>query len=843
MTSSKAPSSPLHLLAPLDGRIVPLDNVPDPVFAQRIVGDGVSIDPTSSVVLSPCAGEVLHAHPAGHALTLRGEEGIELMIHVGVDTVQLKGEGFELKVKTGDRVSSGQELLRFDADLVARKAKSLLTQLLVTNVERVSALTHPAGDVKAGQTVALEVALRAVTAAAQAQAGPQATSEGIVISNPSGLHARPAALLATEAKRFHSTVKVRRGDAEANAKSIVAIMSLDVKQGDKIVLVAEGPDARQAVEALTPLLASDLDKPGEAPPPPKPQPAPAKPEDPRAMGGVCASPGLAVGAAYQFRRVETEVVETHEEPAVARARLAHALELAKAELETLQNRFASERERGQAAIFGAHRELLDDPDLLALVEAGLAKGAGPASAWKCAYQDYAGRLSRLNNELLAGRAVDIRDVGLRVLRLLTGAPAHHQELPKDCILLAEDLTPSDTAGLDRERVRGICTVGGGGTSHVAILCRSLELPAMAAMPAALLSIPDGAPLILDADQGFLLAGPTPAETEKAREAQEAARRRRQVELAAARGEARTTDGRRVRVVANVGKAADAQAAARFGAEGVGLCRSEFLFLEREQAPNEEEQRETYAAIAAAFPGAEVIIRTLDVGGDKHLPYLAMAKEENPFLGERGIRLLLERPEILRTQLRALLRASQAGGTIKVMFPMVANLAEFRAAKKILDEEAEQMGIPPITCGVMIEVPSAALLSAHLAAEAAFFSIGTNDLTQYTLAMDRGNPKMAARVDALDPAVLMMIQRTVEGALRHERHVGVCGGAAGDLQAVPLLIGLGVDELSVSPPAVPAVKAAVRRASYAECCKLATEAVTLGSAAEVRALIARPGVPA
>jgi phosphocarrier protein FPr len=386
-------------------------------------------------------------------------------------------------------------------------------------------------------------------------------------------------------------------------------------------------------------------------------------------------------------------------------------------------------------------------------------------------------------------------------------------------------------------------VGGGGTSHVAILCRSLELPALAALPPALLAIPDGAPLILDADQGFLLSQPTPAETDKALGSQDAARRRQAAELTASREDAVTKDGRRVRVAANVGKVADAEQGARLGAEGVGLCRSEFLFLGREQAPGEEEQREAYAAMAAAFPKSEVIIRTLDVGGDKHLPYLPMAKEENPFLGERGIRLLLERPEILRTQLRALLRASQAGGMLKVMFPMVANLAEFHAAKAILDEEARLLDIPPIPCGVMIEVPAAALLSAHLASEAAFFSVGTNDLTQYTLAMDRGNPKMAARVDALDPAVLLMIQRTVEGARVHSRHVGVCGGAAGDVQAIPLLIGLGVEELSVSPPAVPAVKAAVRRADYAECQELAGRAVALGSAAEVRALIARQGVAA
>jgi phosphocarrier protein FPr len=260
-------------------------------------------------------------------------------------------------------------------------------------------------------------------------------------------------------------------------------------------------------------------------------------------------------------------------------------------------------------------------------------------------------------------------------------------------------------------------------------------------------------------------------------------------------------------------------------------------LERSLAPTEDEQREAYSAMARAFPGAAVIVRALDVGGDKHLAYLPMAQEDNPFLGERGIRLLLERPELFRTQLRALLRAAQDGGKLKVMFPMVANLAEFRQAKAILEEEARRLGVEPLSAGVMIEVPSAAMLSEHLAREADFFSIGTNDLTQYTLAMDRGNPKLAARVDALDPAVLLMIARAIEGARAHGKPVAVCGGAAGDMQAVPLLVGLGVDELSVSPPAVPAVKAAVRRADHAACRRLADEALKAATAAEVRLLVA------
>jgi phosphocarrier protein FPr len=832
-------SAPLRLLAPLDGWLVPLDKVPDPVFAQRIVGDGVSIDPTSAVVLAPCAGAVVHVHSAGHALTLRTDSGLEVLVHVGVDAVQLKGEGFRPKVKAGDAVRAGQPLTEFDADLVGRKAKSLLTQVLVTNVEAAASISHASGRVRAGEDAALEVVLRGAEPQGRTPGrGAAASSEAIVIANPTGLHARPASLVAHAAKRFHAAVRLRRGDASANAKSAVSIMTLNVKQGDKVVVTAEGPDAREAVAELSRLLNGVFDSLEASPPPPPPLPAPPKPADPRALAGICASGGLAIGAALQFRRAEAEVPETAEDPATERARLEQALERSKGELETLQTRLAAERDSDRAAIFGAHRELLDDPELLAIAEAALAKGASAAAAWRCAYRDYAGRLSRLNNDLLAGRATDIRDVGMRVLRALTGAAVEKREFPPGTILLAEDLAPSDTAWLDTRKVLGICTVGGGATSHVAILCRALGLPALAAVDPRLLSLEDGSPLILDADKGLLLTEPKEEELAAARAAQAEARRRREKDLAAARQEAKTRDGRRIRVECNIGKVEEAEGAYRMGAEGVGLCRTEFLFLDRENAPSEDEQASAYAAMAMPFPDGPVVVRALDVGGDKELPYLPMAKEENPFLGERGIRLLLERPELLRPQLRALLRAAKAGSKIRILFPMVANAAEFRAAKAIVEEERRALGAPAVPVGVMIEVPSAALLSESLAREAEFFSIGTNDLTQYTLAMDRGNPKLAGRLDALDPSVLFMIRATVDGAAAHDRPVGVCGAAAGDLQAIPLLIGLGVSELSVSPPAVPAVKAAVRGLDSAACRELAIRALGAASPAEVRAMVVR-----
>ena len=290
------------------------------------------------------------------------------------------------------------------------------------------------------------------------------------------------------------------------------------------------------------------------------------------------------------------------------------------------------------------------------------------------------------------------------------------------------------------------------------------------------------------------------------------------------------------VAANIGGLADAEQGLALGAEAVGLLRSEFLFLHRTTAPTEEEQHAAYAAVARALgSGRRLVIRTLDVGGDKPLSYLPLPREDNPFLGERGIRVQLNRPELLRVQLRAMLRAA-GEGNVAVMFPMIATLDEWRAARAILEEERSRLGAPRIEAGIMVEVASAALLADHFAKEVDFFSIGTNDLTQYTLAMDRGHPRLAAQVDGLSPAVLRLVDQTVRAARVHKRWTGVCGGIAGDPQAVPLLIGLGVDELSVSVPAIPAVKAQIRGLRLEECRELASRALDCATAADVRALV-------
>ncbi|HSO83884.1 phosphoenolpyruvate--protein phosphotransferase, partial [Thiocapsa sp.] len=503
---------------------------------------------------------------------------------------------------------------------------------------------------------------------------------------------------------------------------------------------------------------------------------------------------------------------------------------------SLQSELQAQSDPGKAAIFAVHQELLEDPDLIEIAESAIAKGKSAAFAWQQAYRTHAERLAALRNPLLAGRANDLEDVGRRVLAIITGQPIEEPEIPQGSILIAEDLTPSDTAKLDRTRVLGFCTVGGGATSHVAIIARALDIPAVAGIEPCALDLPSDSPVILDGSLGQLRLNPDPAEIARITELKARMAVKREADLAAAHEPAITTDGRRIEVVANIGGEADARRSVELGGEGVGLLRSEFLYLDRTGAPSEDEQYRIYADIADALEGRPMIIRTLDVGGDKPLAYLPLPREENPFLGIRGIRIGLVRPEILRTQVRAILRAAQ-GHRLRVMFPMIATLDEIRSVKGLLEEERTKTGIDdPLEIGIMVEVPAAAVMAAQFAREVDFFSIGTNDLTQYTLAMDRGHPKLAPMADAMNPAVLRLIAQTVEGAHAEGRWVGVCGGIASDPQAVPILVGIGVDELSVSVPSIPAVKAAVRARSLADCQAIARLALAQDSAAGVRSLV-------
>lgn len=837
----------LKLFAPVSGKTVAIENVPDPVFADKMVGDGISVDPTTSVLVAPCAGVVANIHSAHHALTISTPEGADVLMHIGLETVMLKGKGFNVKVHEGQSVETGTPLIEFDADFVAANAKSLLTEIVITNTDRVSNLQAEAGkEVRAGRDVVLIAdlteALPEHTKESTAEKYPLQSAESwtITIPNVAGLHARPTAVLVNAAKKYAAEISLVRGDEKANLKSIVGVMGLDVKKGDKVVIKASGVDAVEALKELIVLMESGSGEDPNAAPelPQREEAVVVQSVVPNVLAGIPSSPGVAVGRVVQLRESEIAVNEFGDSAEEENEKLSKALREADSQLSTLYDRMMQQSDAGKAAIFQAHRELLTDPELLENVRTIIGKGRSAAFAWKQAVRAQADVLSGLKNELLAARANDLRDIERRVLLLLVGKDAEEKrELPDDAILIAQDLTPSDTAALDRKKVVGFCTVRGGATSHVAILARTLSLPAIAGIDAKALDIPDGTIVIMDGRKGTLRLHPGAEEIKKVQAELEREQKEREENLAASETPAVTSDGRKIEVAGNIGGVADAEQVVALGGEGVGLLRSEFLFLQRELAPTQEEQAEAYGKIADIV-GKErsLIVRTLDVGGDKPLPYLPVAAEDNPFLGVRGIRLCLRRPEIFRTQVCAIL---SAGGKtrMRIMFPMVTTLDELKQAKAVVEEERVKLKAPPVEVGIMVEVPAAAVMSDVLAEHADFFSIGTNDLTQYVLAMDRGNAELGRQADGLEPAVLRMIDQTVRGAEKYGRFVGVCGGLAGEEAAVPLLVGLGVSELSVAAPAIPGIKALVRGLSYEKCRELAQRALKMSSAHEVREAVA------
>ncbi|MBP2300785.1 phosphoenolpyruvate--protein phosphotransferase [Azospirillum picis] len=852
----------ITLAAPLSGWAMPLQEVPDPAFSQGLVGVGMAIDPTANELRSPCDGVVLSVHRARHACTVRAASGAEVLLHLGVDTVGLKGEGFTAHVQDGQAVKVGDPLISFDMDLVGSRAQSLVSMMVVVNdgftvdgqsVNREIAAGEPAMTVSGGGAAGAP-ADAAVVLSSPGAATAESAQCTVPLRIAHGLHARPAAALVAAAKAHSGPVAIQCRGRNANAKSVVALMGLGTVLGDELTVRAEGPGARGVVESIVALIDSGLGDPlveGAGAPPAHPATAAtAAPVAPTAaeeeigppftageevlLKGTIAVPGQAVGSVVRrFRRV-ARVEEQGAGAAVEEPRLRQALDRIVAGLTD-----SAQRMPEHAAIFQAHRELLDDPELLDGALADIGAGKSAEWAWQRAARQQADTLAALPDPRMAERAADLRDLEQQVLAALSGeAPSVGLAgLPEGSIVLADEILPSELAGVPAGRLAGIGMAHGGPTSHAVILAAALGLPTVVALGRQAERVPDGAPVVIDGNRGELHVFPPDAALSATRNAVAARAARREENRRTAGEVCRMADGTRIEVFANLGRVGDAAPAVAEGAEGCGLLRTEFLFLERQSAPTEEEQYQQYQQIADAMGGRPVIIRTLDVGGDKPLSYLPLPKEENPVLGLRGVRVGLREPGLLRTQIRAILRVRPAG-VCRIMVPMITSPSELQAVRAMVDEERAALGRPePIELGAMIEVPAAALTADRISVAADFLSIGTNDLTQYVLAMDRGNPHVAAQLDALHPGVLRLIRQTVAGAAGLGRMVAVCGGSASDPMAAPLLIGLGVTELSATPAVIADLKAFIRTLRLEDCRRVAEQALAADSADEVRRLAA------
>lgn len=661
------------------------------------------------------------------------------------------------------------------------------------------------------------------------------------VLNAHGLHARPAKQLVQVAREQSVPVKVRLaegGGAAVSAASLTKVIGLGARRGQQLLFSAEGEGADSALSAVCRVVNEGL---GEkvAPfeegrehvaPITEPSVEPLEADVPHLA--VAASPGLAIAEAFVMRPPRFDYPERAEQPAEELRRLDSAIEEAGRQLASLIRQAPG----GEVSeILSMHEEMLDDPELHEAAREGIREGFSAEAGWWRAIDTAAHAQEMLADRLLAERAADLRDVGRRVLGVLC-----HVELPtppeRPYILVMDDIGPSDVARLDTRRVQGLLTARGGATAHSAILARALGIPAVVGAGARTMALDNGTELILDGERGRVIPAPSTARRQRA-ELRLKERERRERDAWEARfEEGRTSDGHRVEVAANLGNTAHTQDAVERGAEGVGLLRTEFIFMAHAQAPDLDTQIAEYRTAAEDLDGRPLVARTLDVGGDKPLPYWPVPQEDNPFLGLRGIRLALTKPDILETQLRALLIAGR-GCPLRIMLPMVKDVAEFRQARAIFDRLLEQLPeaerATDVQLGVMIEVPSCALLAPSLAAEVDFFSIGTNDLTQYTLAIDRGHSELSAQADGLHPAVLRLIQMAVDAAHAQGKWVGVCGELASDAAAVPVLVGLGVDELSVASRQVPLVKARLRDFDMSEAQRQAALALSQATSEAVR----------
>ncbi|MFB1081300.1 phosphoenolpyruvate--protein phosphotransferase [Jeotgalibacillus sp. JSM ZJ347] len=558
------------------------------------------------------------------------------------------------------------------------------------------------------------------------------------------------------------------------------------------------------------------------------------------LKGIAASSGIAIAKAYRLVEPDLSFEQTKVENADQEVqRFQEALQTSKNELEVIRDRAKTELGEDKAAIFEAHLLVLSDPELVSPIEDKIkSEQVNAEAALKETADMFVMMFEQMDNEYMKERAADIRDVTKRVLSHLLGVKVLNPSMiSEEVVVIADDLTPSDTAQLNREFVKGFTTNIGGRTSHSAIMARSMEIPAVVGTKEATVTIENGDMVIVDGLNGEVHVNPTDEIISKYK--QEAADFADQkAEWAKLVDEKTVTaEGRHVELAANIGTPGDLEGVTNNGGEGIGLYRTEFLYMGRTELPSEDEQFESYKAVLEGMKGKPVVVRTLDIGGDKELPYLNLPEEMNPFLGFRAIRLCLEQTDLFRTQLRALLRASSYGN-LKVMFPMISNLEEFRSAKALLHEVKEELiseGVEvsdSIEVGIMVEIPSTAVMADQFAKEVDFFSIGTNDLIQYTMAADRMNERVSYLYQPYNPAILRLIKMVIDASHKEGKWTGMCGEMAGDEIAIPILLGLGLDEFSMSATSILPARTQIKQLSDDKMKALAEHVLTLSTNDEV-----------
>ena len=829
---------PLEVFAPVSGKVFPLSQVPDPVFSEKMLGDGAAIDPVENFIVAPFDAKVVNLNKNLHAITLSSGE-LEVLIHIGLETVQLKGKGFKALVQDGATVKKGQKLIEFDKKFILKNAPSALV---------ICVLTAPMDTpvvLQESQAKAAQLLFTAGTEKSSAQNAPSTTvfrTGPVTVINLNGLHARPAGVLAQAAKKFPFMITLHKGEQTCDAKSVVGIMGMALDVQDAVILCAHTEDEKKAQEALktlTDLIASGLGETGAVPvnePVAGAATAASLPAAKACLGkafkGLRACSGLAEGKTFFFKHEEVSFSENSANSEDEKILFEDCLLVL---TQALKEKAAAACTKTEKAITDAHLEILQDPFLSQETLRLVAQGKTAAYSFNEAVRKSIDVLRQTGNAFLAERIADFKDLRRQMILMLNGQKDTSYAFPPGSVILAEDLLPSDISHFNEE-VAGVVLTHGSPTAHVSILLRNKNIPTLVGTNTDFSGIANGTPVFVDGVEGLVHLAPSDKEAKELHARCIRAREEEKTNRENRFAPATTTDGVTIEIGGNINSEEDAKLSFESGADSLGLVRTEFLFLQEVEAPSEEKQQKEYQAIVTAMKNKPVTLRTLDIGGDKPVRYLTIAPEDNPMLGQRGVRIYDENLDLFRAQVRAMLRVKPAS-SVRIMLPMVGFPEEMKHFRQIIEEEKKNLGVKEkVQIGMMVEIPAAALMAQQFGEYADFFSIGTNDLTQYTLAIDRGHKQLSTQADGLSPAVLRLIGQTCSGAEKKNRPVAVCGAMAGDLQAVALLIGLGVRELAVGAGAIAQVKALVRRLSVKDCQAAAAKALTLNSAKEVRNFI-------
>lgn len=827
----------LRPVSPVSGWAASLAEIPDTDLADG--RDGVVVDPSEPVLRAPCDGIILDVDRDRRLCSIRSREGIDLNLRVSTNGVA----AVVFHVASGEAVRAGAPVMRLVTGESEFASRGLFVALTVVDSSNHIVADRVIGrKIEAGEPIMRVESVDTAARSMSVVGAEENAAREVRLALEAGLHARPAAMVAETARRHLGVVTVSKLGRSANAKSAVSLIALGAIRGDVLTVAAWGTGAAAIVDRLAADLSGGVggavaavDLTGTTVSDGVEERPPFARDVEVCLKGVAAVPGVAIGPAVRLFHTPPDIPETGAGAAVELERFQWAVGVIAKRLD------GAARAGGVAGeVFRAHRVLLTDPELQAAATERVRAGKSAERAWEIAIGRMVALLASSTDPRPAERAADLRDLERRMLDLLGGRDGERilTEFPQGAILVADEVSPSEIATMPRGRASAVCMAGGGATSHAVILAADLGIPTLVAVGDEIERVPDGAPLIVDGPRGEIRVFPSTEKRDRARAAVRARAARHEENRRSAREPCRTADGIPIHVFANIGETPDAALAAAEGAEGCGLLRTEFLLPNRDEAPSEEEQFRHYQSVVDAFGGNPTVIRVLDAGGDKPLAYMPLPREGNPALGVRGVRADLRRPEVLRGQLRAILRV-RPFEAVRVLVPMVTSVAELRAVRAIAEAERMTLDRPePISIGAMIEVPAAALTVDLLAEEADFLSIGTNDLTQYALAMDRANNALADRIDVLHPGVSRLIHAAGREAAARGRPLAVCGEAASDPAAVPVLIGLGVTELSVAPRRVADLKAMIRGLTMDDCRAAATLALAAESAEAARLAVAR-----